>query len=130
MSTTFPLPSSPHWAPRTMMFFNGSPLFLEHQIFRGGDVRKLAQLREDFFRNRVVHVDERNRRTPGLLPPELQARDVDPLLAQERPDAPPPDGDVEVLQHQHPPGKFGVAPEQVDLHDAGGGAAYRAGNGG
>src|SRR4030042_6027178 len=113
MSTTFPVPSSPHWAPRTMMFFIDSPLFLEHQIFRGGDVRKLAQLSEDLFRNRVVHVNERNRRTPGLLPPELQARDVDPLLAQERPDAPDPAGAVEVLQHQHPAGKFAVVREQA-----------------
>src|SRR3990170_7991005 len=98
MSTTFPLPSSPHCAPRTMIFFNDSPLFLERQIFRGGDVRELAQLREDLFRNRVVHVDERNGGPARLLPAELQARDVDPLLAEERSDAPDHAGDVEVRQ--------------------------------
>src|SRR4030067_686631 len=129
MSTTFPLPSSPHWAPRTMMFFTGSLLFLERQIFCGGNVRQLAQLREDLLRNRVVHVDERDGGPARLLPAELQARDVDPLLAEERSDAPDHAGDVEVRQHQHPAGKFRVDREQVDLHDAGGGSEDGAGDG-
>src|SRR4030067_2144394 len=100
MSTTFPLPSSPHWAPRTMMFFNGSPLFLERQIFRGGNVRQLAQLREDLLRNRVVHVDERDGGPARLLPAALPGRDVDPLLAEGRSDPPDHAGDVEIRQHQ------------------------------
>src|SRR3970040_55042 len=116
MSTTFPLPSSPHWAPRTMMFFNGSPLFLERQIFRGGNVRQLAQLREALLRNRVVPFDERDGGPARLLPAELQARDVDPLLAEERSDAPDHAGDVEVRQHQHSARKFRVDREPDDLH--------------
>src|SRR5512143_1834909 len=99
MSTILTLPSSPHSAPRTMMVFKGAPLSSQPQVFCGGDVRELAELREDLFGDRVVDVDERHGRPAHLAAPELQPRDVDPLLAEECPEAPHDARHVLVLEH-------------------------------
>src|SRR5512139_3056315 len=98
MSTIFPLPSSPHWAPMTMTLFTrfrlpSGPLS-EDQVAGRGDVGKLAQLREHVLRHGVVHVDQRHRRPADLPAAELQPGDVDPLFAEERPDPADHAGDV------------------------------------
>src|SRR4030042_1199722 len=84
MSTIFPLPSSPHWAPSTMTLFTGVLLLSsENQILGVHDVRKLAKLGKDVLGDGVVHVDERNGGSADLGPAQSEARDVDPLLPEE-----------------------------------------------
>src|SRR5664280_1956836 len=101
MSTIFPLPSSPHWAPSTMTLFTGIRLLSsENQVLGVHDVRKLAKLRENVLGDGVVHVDERNGGSADLGPAQTKAGDVDPLLPKEGADPADHARNVLVPQHQ------------------------------
>src|SRR5450759_3991188 len=99
MSTIFPLPSSPHWAPSTMTLFTGVRLLSsENQVLGVHDVRKLSKLGKDVLGDGVVHIDERNGGSADLGPAQTKAGDVDSLLPQEGADAADQAGDVRVPQ--------------------------------
>src|SRR5512143_2136504 len=130
MSTIFPLPSSPHWAPSTMTLFKGVRLLSsENQVLGVHDVRKLSKLREDVLGDGVVHVDERNGGSADLGPAQPQSCDVDPLLAQEGADPADYARNVLISQHQDAAGKLRHDGEGVDLDDPRRLAEHGAGNG-
>src|SRR2546427_3746974 len=96
-STTFPFPSSPHCVPTMTVAGIG---LLEAQHLRRDDLRQRPQLREHLGRDRLVDVDQRDRHAAHALAPELDARDVDAALAEQRADAPDDARDVAVVEHQ------------------------------
>src|SRR4030042_3761462 len=107
MSTIFPLPSSPHWAPSTMTLFTGVLLLsAENQVLGVHDVRKLAKLGKNVLGDGVVHVDERNGGSADLGPAQSEPRDVDPLLPEECADPADHARNVLVPQHQAAAGQL------------------------
>src|SRR6516164_730210 len=81
-STTLPLPSSPHWVP--MMAVAPGMIPSEPQQLGGDDLRQRAHLVEDRGWHGIVDVEEREGHAADVLATELQACDVDLVLAQER----------------------------------------------
>ena len=84
-STTLPLPSSPHWAPMTTV---AAMALRAGAASRRDDLRQRAQLGQHLGRDRLVDVEERHRHAADPLAAELEARDVDAALAEQRADAP------------------------------------------
>src|SRR5262249_12817907 len=100
-STIFPFPSSPHWVPITTVA--GTPSSSELQQRRRHDVRMCPQRGEHWIRDRIVDVEEGDRHASDRLATELEARDVDVVLAQERPDPTDDAGNVLIVQHEDVP---------------------------
>src|SRR5262245_25837599 len=113
-STTFPFPSSPHWAPITSVADMGS----EAEQVRGDDVRHGAQLGERGVWDGIVDVDERERHAAHALAAELDAGDVDRVAAEEHADVADHPGHVAIVQHEDVALGHGLHPEVVHLRQA------------
>src|SRR6267142_857835 len=72
-STIFPLPSSPHWAPITATLAIW---------FRSLECRRLYLLHR--LRDRLIHLQKRDRVGPGRGPAQIEVRDVHAGIAQKR----------------------------------------------
>src|SRR5262245_17652273 len=94
-STTLPLPSSPHWVPMMAV----AAMSETEQLGRD-DLRQRAHLGEYLCRDGIVDVQQRECHSPDALPTELEARDVDLVLSEQRSHAPDHTRDVAIVQHQ------------------------------
>src|SRR5205809_2579798 len=111
-STIFPFPSSPHCVPTMTVAGIG----LQTQELRRDDLGQRPQLGEHLGRDRLVDVDQRERHAAHALAPELDARDVDASLPEQRADPADDAGDVAVVEHQDVALGHRLHPEAVDLH--------------
>src|SRR3990172_5882318 len=121
----FPFPSSPHWAPTTTNTGMMTPLptpqsaLLYPDLLHRQHIRELPDLRHQLVGHGAVDAYDRHGHTALLLASELHARDIDPILAHQHPDAADDAGLVVVHEHEHIPVGYGLHGKIVHLDDAG-----------
>ena len=130
MSTTLPLPSSPHWTPTpTTAGMSSSARRLYARRRSRVDRSSYDHSADTMFgscaggpaRRRNALVDVHQRRAPcrrRCFAAELQAGDVDLGLAEQHADGADDARHVAVVQHQDEPFRHRLQIEAVDLHQA------------
>jgi hypothetical protein len=99
-------------------FVRGQITLLEAQQLRLNDTLKRGDLGHELGRDRLVDLDQRDRRAAGRVAAEMEGRDVDLALAQQRAEAADEARLVVVGDVEHVRGELGLDLDALDVNDA------------